>query len=236
MFYNYLLDKLRINDFILRGEYGAAVMDLILDYAKLVNSSKFKLETELQGLPLEVIQSLLELDQPTLDALVNGVVENNQIPFEKPQEYLDLEDKVAKLKAEINNTTDEASQKQLTVALQEAEQALTDYRKAYWQKELLTNPDFLMKNSKFLLQLIKSLNKPIELNDEQRQKMLKIRREIELNFLLLKGYSFEEADKIAKGIHPLSLTNKEFLDLLTAIIENDELLNAKKPFFTFIQN
>jgi len=236
MFYNYLLEKLKINDFILRGEYGAAVMDLILDYAKLVNSSKFKLETELQGLPLEVIQSLLELDQPTLDALVNGVIENQELPFDKPKEYLELEEKVAKLKAEINHTSDKESQEQLTKALQEAEQALVDYRKAYWQKELFSNPEFLMKNSKFLLQLIKSLNKPIELNDEQRQKMLKIRRDIELNFLLLKGYSFEEADKITKGIHPLSLTNKEFLDLLTAIIENDELLNAKKPFFTFIQN
>jgi len=236
MSYNYLLEKLKINDFILRGEYGAAVLDLILDYAKINNQAKLKSDAELQGLPLEVLQNLLELDQPTLAALLDKVEPNSDLPFEKPQEYLDLEAKVIDLQKQLEAATTPEEKQTLTNLLAEAEQALGNFRQAYWQKQILSNPGFLLKNSKFLLQLIRSLNKPMELNEEYRQKMLKIRREIEINFLLMKGYTFAEAEQIAKGTHPLSLTNREFLDLLAAIIENDDYLNNKKVFFTSILN
>lgn len=242
--YNYLLDKLKISDFILRGEYGEYVLDWIFEYNRQatikdsgISEAKNKIKSE-TGLDLKALKALLDLPEEDLERLFTG---NNKfvdsIPDEElPEDYRELKAKITKAKNILESETSlpEAKKKELEKAVSEGEGDLQKLKQKLIEEKLKSDPTALSGNPKMLKAMLSILDSdtPEVKLDQRSENLKKIRKEIETNFLIMKGYDLDTVKKITLGIHDVSLTRKEFTDLLMAIIENDDLLNQKELLFT----
>lgn len=241
---SYLLDKLKISDFILRGEYGEYVLDWIVEYNRQasvqtsgISGAKDKIKAE-TGLDIKALKTLLDLPEEDLEKLFTGnsqLVES--IPDEElPEEYKNLKSKIAKARVvlESDKTLPKDKRKELEEAVSEGEAELQNLKVKLVEERLRSDTAALSRNPKMLKAMLSILDSeaPEVKIDQRSENLKKIRKEIETNFLIMKGFDTDVVEKITKGTHELALSRKEFTDLLMAIVENDDLLNQKQLLFT----
>jgi|GEM_PF-1799333 len=245
--YQGLLDKLSITNFTLRGEYGEAVLDLINAYINIANASSgietAKEKMESTGFNLKALESILDLPEEDLEKLLSG---NSKFAEEiadedLPEEYLTLKNTLLKSKEKLALITDVNSSEyaQVNALILDGDKTLLELKQKLIQEKISQNPDFLTKNPKMLKTLIQVLNTetPEYAISQKSKNLIKIRKEIEFNFLTMKSFDENLIEDIIKGTNEKqSLSKNEFLQLLNAIIENDDLLKLETPLFTNTQS
>lgn len=245
--YQNLLDKLSITNFTLRGEYGEAVLDLISAYINIANSSNgienAKEKMESTGFNLSALESILDLPEEDLEKLLSG---NSKFAEEVadedlPEEYLTLKNSLLITKEKLALITDlnSSEYKEVEALILDGDKNLLELKQKLVQEKISQNPDFLTKNPKMLKTLIQVLNTetPEYAPSQKSKNLIKIRKEIEFNFLTMKSFDEKLIEDIIRGVNEeQSLSKSEFLQLLNAIIENDELLSLKAPLFTNTQS
>jgi len=245
--YQNLLDKLSITNFTLRGEYGEAVLDLINEYINIANSSgeadNAKKKMESTGLNLKALESVLDLPEEDLEKLIAGSSKFTEEVADEdlPEEYLTLKNSLLITKEKLALITDVNSSeyKEVEALILDGDKNLLELKQKLIQEKISQNPNFLAKNSKLLKTFIQILNTetPEYAPSQKSKNLIKIRKEIEFNFLTMKSFDEKLIEDIIKGTNEEhSLSKSEFLQLLNAIIENDELLNLKAPLFTNTQS
>jgi len=242
--YTYLLDKLSITDFKLRGEYGESVLDLLMEYSRQVNSedtgiSDIKNQIGSQtGLSINAIKKLLALPDDDLERLISGNDKFvDSIPDDElPEDYRNAKAKIdhAKKILALDKALPSQQRKALEADILEGDKTLLELKQQLIKDKMSNDPNLLAKNPKTVKILLDIIDEDVpEYQADQKQlNIRKIRKSIETDFLTMKGFESSVIEKIVKGTHEMSLAKKEFLDLLKAIADNDELLNQKEVFFT----
>lgn len=246
--FQYLLDKFNIEDFKLRGEFGASVLDLIVAYSQMSNSKnnlgdlKDKIQGE-TGLSTKAIKTILDLGDGDLENLFNqnsNLVESIS-DEELPEDYKALKQKIEdnQKKLDSNKALPADKRKEAEANILEANKSLVELKQKLVQEKVKNNPNFISQNPQMVKALIDLIDEetPAYEPSQKNKNLLKIRKDIEINFLTMNGFEASDVDRIVKGMdRKLSLTSKEFTDLISAIVESDELLNQQIALFTNTQS
>src|SRR5574343_340231 len=217
--YKYLLDKLGIDDFILRSvPVGDICLDNLETYYKTLYFSKgekngisnVKQNLSQQGFSDEVIDELLS-NPEILKTFTGGVELSPEIKSQM--------ENVEKLKKVLNEDKSLPAKKktELEDNLKEAEENLELVKSAFLeqkQAELMSKPETMS----ILLKMVKNSGKTNIVKNEISASLIKLKNDIYKGFLEDKGFDKDEIISITQNIdkNPKSLTKKEINDLLIA--------------------
>lgn len=235
--YKYLLDKLGVDDFILRSvPVGDICLDDLETYYKTLYFSKgekngisnVKQNLSQQGFSDEVIDELLS-NPEILKTFTGGVELSPEIKSQM--------ENVEKLKKVLNEdrSLPTKKKKELENNLKEAEENLELVKSAFLeqrQAELMSKPETMS----ILLKMVKNSGKTNIVKNETSASLIKLKNDIYKGFLEDKGFDKDEIISITQNIdkNPKSLTKKEINDLLIAIAKEPEnaLTGEALDFFT----